>query len=173
MPLPPRLFPGDEELGKRDDDHRPGRKRSLGMNWQQRQASWGPHRRTMRRMALAIVALLALYYFFKNMPTDLENPRPRPNYDHSGTQIYPTQSSNQPAPVTQGSATSDQVEGHTEQLQHNFNGPIKFYNLATSLQTGGRHKGSETSNRNVVCASEDSLYHYLYLTHFSCSPRPA
>jgi hypothetical protein len=172
MPLPPRLFSGDEELGKRDDDHRPGRKRSLGMNWQQRQASWGPHRRTIRRIALAIVALLALYYFFRNMPTDLENPRPRPHYDHSGSQRYPTQSSNQPAPVNQGSSMGNQIEGQTEP-QHDFNGPIKFYNLAASLQTGGRHKGSETSNRNVVCVSEDCPYYDHCLTYSSYSRPPA
>src|SRR3954447_23475400 len=91
MPLPPRLFPGDEELGKRDDDHKPGKKSNLGIPWQHRRLSQGPHRRTLKRAALGFIALVALYYFFKNMPTDLENPSHRPQYNH------PPESSHQPS----------------------------------------------------------------------------
>jgi hypothetical protein len=141
MPLPPRLFPGDEELGKRDDDHKPGTKSPLGIAWQ--------HRRNMKRVALGLVALICLYYFFKNMPSDLENPRPRPHYDHNLAQSGPTVGSGPPPPV-QGSMQKSGLEGAAEISQHYFNGPIKFYQLAMTLHAVSKTKGSDLVNRNVV-----------------------
>jgi hypothetical protein len=161
MPLPPRLFPGDEELGKRDDDHRPGTKRPLGMAWQQRQVLYGLHRRTIRRIALAIVALLALYFFFRNMPTDLQNPRPRPHYDHSASHRPPMSGSKASPSVNQDSMPSNGRKGHTEQSPHNFNGPIKFYELATTLRAAKRYRGSDVVNRNVVRLSDSFLSPFL------------
>ncbi|OJJ50920.1 hypothetical protein ASPZODRAFT_287541 [Penicilliopsis zonata CBS 506.65] len=63
MSLFKRPFLVDEELGKKDDDHRPSERRA----W--RIAHWrGPR---PRRFLLAIIGLYALYFFFKHMPTDL------------------------------------------------------------------------------------------------------
>lgn len=151
MPLPPRLFAGDVELGKRDDDHRPGTTSSISMAWQQRQVLYSLHRRTVKRMALGLIALVALYYFFRNMPTDLHNPRPRPYYDHSGPPKPPMGTSKTPPPVSQDSAPSSMRDEHTEQSQHYFNGPIRFYELATFLTTA-RNRGSAKA-KNVVRAS--------------------
>lgn len=161
MPLAPRLFPGDEELGKKDDDHRPQSRRSFSMNWQHRQAACGPHPRTMKRMAITVVVLLALYYFIKNIPTDLENPRPRPNYDHSKhTQLPHIKNPNPVRPADQSVATDSPARGETEPQRHDFNGPIRFYNLATTLQPYLKHKGPSISNKNVVSVSSCILYLY-------------
>ena len=69
MPLPPRLFPGDEELGKKDDDHKPGMKNSMA--WKPRIAM--PHvqiqKRTVKRVFWGVVVLVAVYFFVKNIPT--------------------------------------------------------------------------------------------------------
>lgn len=150
MPPPPRLFPGDEELGKRDDDHRPRGKTSLGIARRMHQVLYAPHRRTVRRVALAIIAVAALYYFFRNMPTDLQNPRPRPHYDRSGIQSPTTSGPKVARPVNQGSTPSSERESPTEQEQHYFNGPIKFYELLASLQLASRRPGPEMSSTNVV-----------------------
>lgn len=149
MPLPPRLFPGDEELGKRDDDHKPGTKSPLGIAWQHRRIPHGPHRRNLKRVALGLVALICLYFFFKNMPTDLENPRPRPHYDHNGPESG--SAAGRPPPATQGSMQKPGLEESADTSLHHFNGPIKFYQLASTLHAVSKTKGSELVNRNVVC----------------------
>lgn len=151
MPLPPRLFPGDVELGKRDDDHRPGSKSSLSMAWQQHQLLHSPHRRTMKRLALAIIALVVLYYFFKNMPTDLKSPRTRPHYDHSGGQQSPIGSSKTPPPRDQDPTSDSERERTADQSLHHYSGPIKFYELAASLHGVVKNKGPPSTNKNVVC----------------------
>ncbi|PYH96280.1 hypothetical protein BO71DRAFT_482156 [Aspergillus ellipticus CBS 707.79] len=70
MMLPSRRpFLADEELGKKDDDHRPRSGRAS--QWRPKQ--WKPPR--PRRFLLVIAALYFFYLFFKNMPTDL---RPAP-----------------------------------------------------------------------------------------------
>jgi hypothetical protein len=147
MPLPPRLFPGDEELGKRDDDHRPGKRVSMGNTWAQRRLAHGPHRRTMKRVALGIIALIAVYYFFKNMPTDLENPKLRPNYSHT-PQEQPQGTGPKPPPST--NQDSSHITDDEKTTEHYFNGPIKFYQLAKTLHAMSRTHGSELINRNVV-----------------------
>ena len=157
MPLPPRLFPGDEELGKRDDDHKPGKKSPLGMAWQHRRIPHGPHRRNVKRVALGVVLLIGLYYFFKNMPTDLENPRSRPHYDHNPARSDPGAGSRPAPPAQQGPIQKARVEEMAEASQHYFNGPIKFYQLASTLRAVSNTRGSEPVNRNVVRSSGPSV----------------
>jgi hypothetical protein len=149
MPLPLRLIPGDEELGKRDDDHKLGTKNPAGIAWKQRRLPHGLHRRTMKRAVMAILALIGLYYFFKNMPTDLENPRPRPHYQPQQTGKDTPIAGSRASPVSESSIPSREHEEATER-SHSFNGPIKFYELASSLHAVSKTKGSETINHNVV-----------------------
>lgn len=158
MPLPPRLFAGDEELGKKNDDHKPGMgvRSPLGIAWQQRRLPRGSQRRNMKRVALGLIVLICLYYFFKNMPSDLENPRPRPRYDHNPDQVGPAQGSRPPA-ANQGSVQKPGNEQKVEVSQHYFNGPIKFYQLASTLHAVSKTKGAELVNRNVVCFLESSF----------------
>lgn len=154
MPLPPRLFAGDEELGKRDDDHKPGAKSPLGIAWQHRRIPHGPLRRNMKRIAWGAVALVLLYYFFKNMPTDLERrPSQRPNFDQPGLGAAP-----RPPAAPQGSMQQPGLEDSALTSLRNFNGPIKFYQLASTLHAVSQTKGADLVNRNVVCITS---YHTI------------
>ncbi|KAN0096443.1 hypothetical protein V8E51_015248 [Hyaloscypha variabilis] len=142
MPLPPRLLSGDEELGKKDDDHRRGSRTPVGLAWHYRRIPHGLHRRTLKRLAWAILAFVVLYYFFKNMPTDLENPRQRPNY---GFPAGP----NAPPPKFALAGQGRIVES----AAHDFNGPIKFFHLASTLHAVSKTRGSELINHNVLFAA--------------------
>ena len=170
MPLPPRLFPGDEQLGKKDDDHKPGMRSPLGVAWQQRRLPHGPHRRTLKRAVLGLLVVVALYLFFKNMPADLENPRARPHYDHAPGAAPQMPPPNAPL-VNQASGSQAGHEVSKETTQHYFNGPIKFYQLASSLHAVSRTKGSELINRNVVSLLQSVLEINLADTPRSCLPR--
>lgn len=110
-----------------------------------------PHirRGTVKRIALGLIALVGLYYFFKNMPTDLRNPRPRPSYDHSASGTAAS------AIMQEGSLSGS--PGSPGFVEHNFNGPIQFFQLATSLRSVSGTKGSEPVNRNVVSCFQTTL----------------
>jgi hypothetical protein len=147
MPLAPRLFAGDEELGKKDDDHKRAGKPSKGLAWHHRRIPHGPHRRTLKRLVLGLLAFIVLYYFFMNMPTDLKNPRQRPNY---GFPAEPNAPPPKLSPAKPDSALRPGHEGTTDSVAHDFNGPIKFYHLASTLHAVSKTRGSELINHNVV-----------------------
>ncbi|KAF4610374.1 hypothetical protein G7Y89_g15744 [Cudoniella acicularis] len=153
MPLPPRLFAGDVELGKRDDDHKPGTKSPLGLAWQQRRIPHGPHRRTLKRLFLGMLAMVAIWHFIKNMPTDLKQPRPRPHYIPPSSGPVP-QNELKKEPPSRAALAKQGNEGNGEaSLKRTFNGPIKFYKLAASLHAVQNTRGSELMNRNVLFAA--------------------
>ncbi|KAK2626672.1 hypothetical protein QTJ16_003847 [Diplocarpon rosae] len=145
MPLVPRMFAGDVELGKRDDDHRPGLRSPYGLTWQQRRIHQTPQRRNMRRLAVGLLALAGLYVFFKNMPNDLESPRTRPNYR---TAAGPGTAS----PYSQDIVLKAEPKDTAEVARHNFNGPIKFYHLASSLRAA-QESGERSKNVLFTAAS--------------------
>src|SRR5207248_125934 len=64
MPLLKRFFVDDEELGKKDDDHRPTEGAMVGST----SRKWRPRR---RRILIGIIALYLLYLFVKYIPTDV------------------------------------------------------------------------------------------------------
>ncbi|KAL5352237.1 hypothetical protein ACLOAV_002184 [Pseudogymnoascus australis] len=142
-----RLFPGDEELGKRDDDHRLRTKSITAWHYRR----W-LLRRNMKRIGLTLLALIALYYFVKNIPTDLKQPSVRPSYDHSPSRGGGTLGQRPPSPgKTQPAPTGDKPR----EEQHWYNGPIKFFELATSLYAITRAKGGTDFNKNVVFAASN------------------
>lgn len=96
MPVPQRRFHGDEELGKKDDDHKPGSKGPMARVWQQRRLpnGIGPRRNSLKKIALGILVVIGLYYFFKNMPTDLKQPTRRPYYPPAGPNAQASKPSN-------------------------------------------------------------------------------
>jgi hypothetical protein len=159
MPHPPRLFPGDVELGKRDDDHKPGsKKRPLGAAW--------PHhrvflRRSYRKIALGLVLLVGLYYFFKNMPTGLGPRTARPDYDHPSAAQRPNRWSNSQTAKQEEAGGSTQPGAADSKLaeagmKHSFNGPIKFYELAASLGAIGKNtKGGGLNTGHVLFAASN------------------
>src|ERR1700728_4542937 len=135
MPHLPRLFPGDVELGKRDDDHKPGSKRPLAATWFHHRICW---RRSYKKIAWGLVLLVGLYYFFQNMPTDLGPRTSRPNYDHTSATRGNNRWSNSQtgkSKETGGSTPSEMtdLDETAARTKHWFNGPIKFYDLSSSL----------------------------------------
>ncbi|CZT07053.1 hypothetical protein WAI453_010782 [Rhynchosporium graminicola] len=153
MPMHPRRLPADIELGKRDDDHRLRSKGGLGSGlgnaWQHRHMPFAPRRKNLRKIALGIVAVIGLYYFFKNMPTDLENPRKRPSYEPPFTPDPPLPN----LPEDHDIAPSPGQEVVAETVQHNYNGPIKFYELSSTLHDASRTGGIQSINNNVLFAA--------------------
>ncbi|OBT68630.1 hypothetical protein VE03_01664 [Pseudogymnoascus sp. 23342-1-I1] len=143
-----RLFPGDEELGKRDDDHRLRTKSITAWHYRR----W-LLRRNMKRIGLALLALIALYYFVKNIPTDLKPPSVRPSYDHSPSPGGGMVGHRPHAPPkTQPAPAGDKPPGEEK---HWYNGPIKFFELATSLFAITKAKGGTDLNKNVIFAASN------------------
>ena len=140
MPLPQRMFSGDEELGKKDDEYKPGQR---SMVWHQRRASHGlpRSRRSLKRIALGVLAVIALYYFVTNIPKDGKPMNNRPQFGEGG-HLKTT-------PVVQ---EKKKVPKPThKEVERNFNGPIKFFDLASTLHSAARLLGASVYNQNVVC----------------------
>ena len=141
-----RMFTGDEELGKKDDDHRPQSNGppSSSSSWSVRKTS--PAFRK-RRIIYGICALLFIYVFVKNIPDDLgPSPRfldPRVN---QGAKL-PEGKVEPPANKPKRPATPSEAE------EHYHDGPIKFYKLAASLHSVARLGGQHDSNKNVLFAA--------------------
>lgn len=142
MPSRGRLFPGDEELGKKFDDHRSsdGRSRpSPLLPWRV------PIRFRKRRIVFAVLGFLALYLFFRYLPTDLK-PRSRPHTSIGGHSAAGL------AAASTGKPPRDNVQ-QEQAGKHYFNGPIEFYKLASSLHSSVNTMGLRPINRNVVFAA--------------------
>lgn len=140
-------FAGDEELGKKNDDHRPVNGAAASTSWSARKTT--PSFRK-RRIIYCICALLFIYVFVKNIPTDL-GPSPRfahgPNNDHGGK--LPPVSSDPPSKKPRKPATPSEAE------EHYHDGPIKFYLLASSLHSVARLGGQHEFNKNVLFAASN------------------
>ena len=141
------MFTGDEELGKKDDDHRPqsnSASSSSSSSWSARKTS--PAFRK-RRAIYAICALLFIYLFVKNIPDDL-GPSTRdfnPTVNQGGK--LPEGTADPPAKKPKRPATPSEAE------EHYHDGPIKFYKLALSLHSVARLGGQREVNRNVLFAA--------------------
>ncbi|KAI9878402.1 MAG: hypothetical protein M1830_000964 [Pleopsidium flavum] len=143
MPPSGRMFAGDEELGKKYDDHRPSNGNALPFSW----LVWRtPMRVRKRRLLFALFALLALYFFVKYIPTDLgpvpNRQRPVGGRPPAGHPIPPI-----------GRPPRDDVQ--TEVEKHYFSGPIRFYKLASSLQAVSDTMGHGPNNKNVLFAASN------------------
>lgn len=139
-------FAGDEELGKKDDDHRPI------VNGASASTSWSARKTTpafrKRRIIYGICALLFIYVFVKNIPTDLgPSPRFSPVVDKDQRGKLPPASSDPPSKKPRKPATPSEAE------EHYHDGPIKFYFLASSLHSVARLGGQHESNKNVLFAA--------------------
>ena len=158
MPHPPRLFPGDVELGKRDDDHKPGSRRPLA-------ASWLHHRiflrRSYKRIIWGLVLLVGIYYFFTNMTTDLGHQTSLSDYNHTsaargGNRWSNSQNGkpNEASGSTSSGATD--VDEAAAKTKHWFDGPIKFYDLASSLSAIEKNtKGGGLNTQHVLFAASN------------------
>lgn len=145
MPLLGRIFAGDEELGKKDDDHKLRKSyiRPLPRAFRHSMLAF-----RKRRLLYTIVSLVVLYFLFQNASSGLGfHSRRRSSWASGGdgASIYEAAPTGQP-PRPRVSLKAE---------EHYFDGRIKFYNLAVSLHgiMGlGRHN---RVNRNVLFAASD------------------
>ncbi|KAJ3552848.1 hypothetical protein NPX13_g11020 [Xylaria arbuscula] len=150
------FFMSDEELGKKDDDHK-----LVNSVRQRRSSSWqparGPPRRSIKRIALVFVVAIVVYLFVHNIPILGPDDRMRrPDYAH-----FPGRPPSSPGLPSTDNAMHPPDPDAQAQLQmlaprtteRNFNGPFKFLNLAISLQAIANTRGSQPENKNVLFAA--------------------
>lgn len=119
-----RQFLADEELGKKDDDHRPRANRE--QLWLSRQ--WKPPRR--RRFLWGLLAICLIYVFLRNMPTDLAPASERYNsYLPQERQQSPSTASFPP----QEPPPRDRSVAETNK-EYYYEGQIRLFALAKTLQ---------------------------------------
>ncbi len=151
MSLLGRIFADDEELGKKDDDRRRGKKTILP-TWSARKstsaATW-PRRRTV---LYGLIACFTLYVFFKNIPQPDHPPMARPRFEKPHHHAPPTIHSPKAVPDTSSEAPP-RSEKPSAAEKHYYDGPIRFYNLAVSLHAIARLGGHMEINNNVLFAA--------------------
>ena len=153
MPRPGRIFTGPEEHGKKDDDHRPARNAALLTSpWLWHQTISTPRIRR-RRAFVAVLALIGLYLFFKNIPTNLQPVSKRydirvPGQTYSGAQLprpgFAGPSPHHPPPRSETSSVEN---------KHYYDGELRFYALAASLHGIAKTVGYRPVNKNVMFAA--------------------
>lgn len=143
------IFLSDEELGKKDDDHKPAVLPTI-----RSQQHWAPvrpsPRKTLKRVALALAIGFAVYLFVHNIPTDLPvRDRRRPVYKHGDIDtINPFQLPPKSRPPPKNYA------GHEEELAaQSYNEPVMFLELAESLHAIASTRGGSLTNKNVLFAA--------------------
>ncbi|KAF1982213.1 hypothetical protein K402DRAFT_397805 [Aulographum hederae CBS 113979] len=150
MILPTRPFLNDEELGKRDDDHKPG----LGSPIR----AWiRPWRYRKRRLLTGLLVVVLLWLFIYNIPTDLGPSRVgirRPMMTKEGLRPL---AAGDVVDKTAGTAPPREADDGAAGMesQHYYNGLIKFYKLASSLHAISRTQGYRRVNRNVLFAASN------------------
>ena len=140
------IFAGDEELGKKDDDHRP-LNGAPSPAWSARKSAPAWRR---RRIFYGICALLLVYVFVKNIPTDL-GPPPGRGFMAPDTQTekLPPGAGSPPTKKPKRPAVPSEAE------EHYHDGPIKFYQLAASLHGVARLDGQHELNKNILFAASN------------------
>lgn len=142
------ILPTDEELGKKDDDHKPGASGRVPLwNFTKTPLRW-----RRRRILLTLVGLYIVYWLFNNMPdwatlngttTSIRRPIvPMTNEDH--TQAYNEEPAGPPPGLK---APKDGSPPPRE-----YAGQIRFYRLAESLHGAAHTNGYRPINRNVLFA---------------------
>lgn len=142
------MLPTDEELGKKDDDHKftPAR-----------QSSWvGILRWRRRRTLLVILGIILVYFLFPRRSEQFMgwNERAQFGFDpdtYSGYSPYNRGGFENGEPS--GPPPGIQQPGKEEDRPHTYDGQIRFYRLARTLRLSAAHTdGYDSSNRNVLFA---------------------
>ncbi|MCJ1381145.1 hypothetical protein MMC17_004254 [Xylographa soralifera] len=146
MPLPGRIFAGDEELGKKNDDHKPADGAISIPAWPWTKWKTAPRVRK-RRLTIGLLIGLVVYFFFKNMPTDLGPVAQRvdtrvPGQTFGGIPFPRIPSHKPPHP-----------DGESELEKRYYDGPISFYSLGASLHGIAKTMGYRERNKNVLFAA--------------------
>lgn len=155
----PRSSRTDEELGKRDDEYKPTT------------STWPfALRLRRRRIALGLVAAFFVWLFIHNIPTDLGSidqrmGRPmRPGREVNGLE-FGYRPPAQPAAAPNRGAGGQSIKAPTgppprdsdtaSEDDHYYWGPIRFFNLASSLHQMSRSRGHGANTRNILFAASN------------------
>lgn len=132
------MLPGDEELGKKDDDHKYMPARRSGWSIWNHTFRW-----RRRRLVLAVVGLGFVYMLlsvFQGRNMSLGQPV-MPGYHTS----YGYDDKHEPKGAPPGAQSAGSTESHT------FDGRIRYYRLAKTLRKSAAHtNGYDDKNRNVL-----------------------
>lgn len=143
MPPTHRRAPSrDAELGKRDDDYRP-RVKSQATGRLSTPSQW-----RKRRVVLVLLGLAVVYLLFHNMPTDLA-----PIDQRYGRPMRPGHTIQRPQDTAEPSGAPRRSVDDSDHPVHYYNGPIKFYRLATTLRGISKTRGARMENKNVLFAA--------------------
>jgi len=173
------LFLTDEELVKKDDDHKP----TKTSQWSPARA---PPRKLLKRVALALAAGFLIYLFVHNIPTDVPiRDYRRPSYasKHASSNhgSEPPRSIPRPRPVTApnwSKPSSDKKKDAKKekdvkkdkalsQSESSYDGPIRFENLAVSLHAISGTRGDYNENKNILFVAS-SLQSAALLLPMAC-----
>jgi hypothetical protein len=143
----------EEELGKKDDDHKLPSQNASRPNSLWLPARAGP-RKMVKRLLILLLVVGCVYYLFRNLPSDfnwqdygpqLGYPRDPREYDY----ILEAKSTASPISDTGAKIGKERkiIEGHA------YNGPVKFHKLSQSLHAIFSTKGTSSENKNVLFAA--------------------
>lgn len=158
------LFPDDEELGKKNDDFHANKM----SKWSVRARPGGWRK---RRILGVVLGCIALYFFIVNIPRDLGpvNARLRPNrpvygnarggravpkseYNFDRQDVYPPELADNAAAGAAARAAKEDLEDPTLRKDLSYDGPVRFYNLATTLRPIA---AMGAGNKHVLFAASD------------------
>lgn len=146
----------DEELGKKDDD--------LHFNQTRFRPAQSRVYPRPRRILIAVIALVALYQFFKHMPTDIAPAAERYNPTIARLRHPPPPVPAQAPVVSKTNVPPYQVPQKNDE-EESFDGAIKFYELARSLP---RIQQSEHKASGAVLFAASSLHSVSDMLPLAC-----
>lgn len=143
----------DPELGvvasaKKDDDlyMKGGKTLKSSTGWKSKPSARFPPRKTLKRLAVLLLVVAAVYVFIHNIPTDIgPRDRRRPVY------VQPTgQAPLQPGLKTPFSDRETEQQPPVLHANGEYDGPLRFLELAESLHGISGTKGTQQINKNVL-----------------------
>lgn len=161
--------PVDPEVGvtKKDDDlwtKGSSRRPASSHGWKAAPPRFPP-RKTFKRIGLLLLVTTAVYLFIHNIPTDLGPATSlRPVYTHPSPNAPPRAVPRPNPPNTAGQ--SDGNKGAAA-LTRDYDGPIRFLELARTLHAIDSTKGASAANKNVLFAAS-SLRSATILLPLAC-----
>ena len=156
---------GEDELGKKDDDHKPTKNPSIRASWTA--ATSAPRRKLLKRLAIVLAVAAFVYLFIRNLPTDIPvRDRRRPVYmPQSGADLSDKPRAQAPVPVpgpmpklkpdhkSQRPLLPYSQSSENEPPATGYSGPLKFERLLATLQAVYSTGGASAVNRNVLFAA--------------------